>query len=209
MDRLHALLSDDFPDFISPGSPARHARHQYNYAVFPSSPLGSVVDQNSMPWMNLSSSDTFHYSSFNHESNHESITLDMSVPSAWDTMNAVRDTPMFQLQSPTTPNFVQPILTNDSETLNILNKCVVIVDSPPALSEKKEEFPQRTKRRIRQSKKVCENCATEESPAWRRDTQGRLLCNACGLYFKLHHQDREFRLNDGEVKVIRRSVQKE
>lgn len=33
---------------------------------------------------------------------------------------------------------------------------------------------------------VCDNCFTTSTPLWRKTSEGRLLCNACGLFFKLH-----------------------
>lgn len=32
----------------------------------------------------------------------------------------------------------------------------------------------------------CANCETTTTTAWRRDQRGRLVCNACGLYYRLH-----------------------
>jgi hypothetical protein len=33
--------------------------------------------------------------------------------------------------------------------------------------------------------KICSNCNTTSSPAWRRGQKKELLCNGCGLYFVL------------------------
>ena len=32
----------------------------------------------------------------------------------------------------------------------------------------------------------CANCSTNTTTLWRRNNQGEPVCNACGLYFKLH-----------------------
>lgn len=33
---------------------------------------------------------------------------------------------------------------------------------------------------------LCANCGTNVTTMWRRNAEGDPVCNACGLYFKLH-----------------------
>ncbi|KAI8351117.1 hypothetical protein B0O80DRAFT_376751, partial [Mortierella sp. GBAus27b] len=48
---------------------------------------------------------------------------------------------------------------------------------------------------------MCNNCKTTLTPLWRKDDAGEILCNACGLYYKLHHIHRPISLKRN---VIRR-----
>ncbi|TPX59284.1 hypothetical protein CcCBS67573_g09099 [Chytriomyces confervae] len=48
---------------------------------------------------------------------------------------------------------------------------------------------------------VCVNCETTSTPLWRRDDYGRPICNACGLYYRLHGVNR---IVTGKATVIRR-----
>ncbi|CAD5220276.1 unnamed protein product [Bursaphelenchus okinawaensis] len=36
----------------------------------------------------------------------------------------------------------------------------------------------------------CVNCNTDKTTLWRRNSNQQPVCNACGLYYKLHNQDR-------------------
>lgn len=53
--------------------------------------------------------------------------------------------------------------------------------------------------------RVCTNCSTTNTPSWRRSKDGRLLlCNACGLYAKLHGRPRPFSKSiDGRTKALK------
>ncbi|KAF9428515.1 hypothetical protein BGZ94_002096 [Podila epigama] len=53
---------------------------------------------------------------------------------------------------------------------------------------------------------ICSNCQTTMTPLWRKDDTGGILCNACGLYYKLHHIHRPISL---KRKIIRRRTRYE
>ncbi|KAI7879112.1 hypothetical protein K492DRAFT_208523 [Lichtheimia hyalospora FSU 10163] len=52
---------------------------------------------------------------------------------------------------------------------------------------------------------VCTNCATTTTPLWRRNPEGQPLCNACGLFLKLHGVVRPLSLKTDVIKKRNRS----
>lgn len=46
----------------------------------------------------------------------------------------------------------------------------------------------------------CSNCGTTKTPLWRRDPQGNTLCNACGLFQKLHGTMRPLSLKSDVIR---------
>ncbi|EPQ26383.1 uncharacterized protein PFL1_06031 [Pseudozyma flocculosa PF-1] len=52
---------------------------------------------------------------------------------------------------------------------------------------------------------VCSNCQTTKTPLWRRDPEGLPLCNACGLFLKLHGVVRPLSLKKDVIKKRNRA----
>lgn len=47
---------------------------------------------------------------------------------------------------------------------------------------------------------TCTNCATQNTPLWRRNPEGHSLCNACGLFLKLHGAVRPLAMKTDVIK---------
>lgn len=54
--------------------------------------------------------------------------------------------------------------------------------------------------------RVCANCKVTKTPSWRKSPNGNnILCNACGLYMKLHGVARPFSTNhEGKTKAVKK-----
>ncbi|KAF7721749.1 putative electron transfer flavoprotein subunit [Apophysomyces ossiformis] len=51
---------------------------------------------------------------------------------------------------------------------------------------------------------VCANCRTSTTPLWRRDEANNTICNACGLYYKLHNVHRPVSMKRSIIKRRKR-----
>ncbi|KAJ1652556.1 GATA type transcriptional activator of nitrogen-regulated proteins [Dispira simplex] len=51
----------------------------------------------------------------------------------------------------------------------------------------------------------CFNCNTGHTPLWRRDVDGNTICNACGLYYRLHNAHRPIHMKRSVIKRRKRA----
>ncbi|RWS02651.1 GATA-binding factor 5-A-like protein, partial [Dinothrombium tinctorium] len=50
----------------------------------------------------------------------------------------------------------------------------------------------------------CSNCGTTTTTLWRRNNEGDPVCNACGLYFKLHNVNRPLAMRKEGIQTRKR-----
>ncbi|CAK5128369.1 unnamed protein product [Meloidogyne enterolobii] len=53
---------------------------------------------------------------------------------------------------------------------------------------------------------ICSNCNTTITTLWRRNHNGEPVCNACGLYYKLHHIARPLTMKKQTVQTRQKII---
>lgn len=51
---------------------------------------------------------------------------------------------------------------------------------------------------------ICSNCETQTTSLWRRNHRGESVCNACGLYYKLHQVERPKAMKKDTIQTRKR-----
>uniref|UniRef100_A0A673X4S5 Siderophore biosynthesis regulatory protein URBS1-like n=1 Tax=Salmo trutta TaxID=8032 RepID=A0A673X4S5_SALTR len=67
----------------------------------------------------------------------------------------------------------------------------------------------RPKKRLMSSKRAgthCSNCQTSTTTLWRRNDSGKTVCNACGLYYKLHNINRPLTMKKEGIQTRNRKA---
>ncbi|KAF7336052.1 Glycoside hydrolase family 76 protein [Mycena sanguinolenta] len=90
-----------------------------------------------------------------------------------------------------------------SETLETIRNAT----SKPDLPERKQSASSQAGQsgEEREVPTLCTNCQTTNTPLWRRDPEGQPLCNACGLFYKLHGVVRPLSLKTDVIKKRNRA----
>lgn len=91
------------------------------------------------------------------------------------------------------------ITTPSNTPKSPIQQQATILPSPP--NEPQSSLTEPT---IIESGQECANCHQTQTPLWRKNERGEPVCNACGLYAKLHHRDRPAEMRKTTIQRRRR-----
>merc|ERR1712117_482751 len=66
--------------------------------------------------------------------------------------------------------------------------------------------PKRRLSSARREGTSCANCKTTTTTLWRRNQNGEPVCNACGLYYKLHNVERPLTMKKDGIQTRNRKL---
>lgn len=176
------------------------------------SPAASVISNDSVLDLNLNTIDNSAFEPLQmYNFFDDSDFLLPSAPSETDSPRSMRSPPSVPSHSnlnSTTNSTVNskansPMMKSRSQVQ--LNKDSYISKSniprrkrPTVPTQQVPKIPKQTK--VKSEGLYCSNCNTTTTPLWRRDDEGNALCNACGLFHKLHGMKRPLKLKTDVIK---------
>ncbi|KAH0546365.1 GATA-type transcription factor sreA-like isoform X1 [Cotesia glomerata] len=72
------------------------------------------------------------------------------------------------------------------------------------IDEQRQSFDQQASNMTKKVDMSCTNCGTMTTTIWRRNMKGEMVCNACGLYYKLHGVNRPVTMRRDTIHTRRR-----
>ncbi|GAN08945.1 erythroid transcription factor [Mucor ambiguus] len=89
-------------------------------------------------------------------------------------------------------------VSNTATSSPAVSNATILPPSPPT-----EQATEPTSTML-ESGQECANCHQTQTPLWRKNERGEPVCNACGLYAKLHHRDRPAEMRKTTIQRRRR-----
>ncbi|CAD5229345.1 unnamed protein product [Bursaphelenchus okinawaensis] len=100
------------------------------------------------------------------------------------------------------PNSAFKMYTQSNDNKSVISaNAQLAVSNAQKQKQKKTPFQQVSQRR---QGLVCTNCKGSSTTLWRRNHKGEPVCNACGLYYKLHQVDRPISMKKEGVQTRKR-----
>ncbi|KAL7331983.1 hypothetical protein PS15p_204095 [Mucor circinelloides] len=103
------------------------------------------------------------------------------------------------------PKHLKPITGGKKHESNGSMEDVATEDQKDYTEKQASQQQQQQQTSSTESHTVCSNCGTIKTPLWRRDIEGAPLCNACGLYLKLHNEKRPLSMKTDVIKKRQRT----
>ncbi|XP_055609085.1 box A-binding factor-like [Uranotaenia lowii] len=103
-----------------------------------------------------------------------------------------------------------PLWRRDNVGHTLCNACALFnrqnpgSNRPPNRSQKSKQPPKQPVPGNRRTGVSCANCQTVTTTLWRRNNRGEPVCNACGLYHKLHNVDRPLTMKKDGIQTRKR-----
>ncbi|XP_062554805.1 transcription factor GATA-3-like isoform X2 [Armigeres subalbatus] len=103
-----------------------------------------------------------------------------------------------------------PLWRRDPVGHTLCNACALYnrqnpgTNRPPNRSHKAKQPPKTPVPGNRRTGVICANCQTTTTTLWRRNNRGEPVCNACGLYHKLHNVDRPLTMKKDGIQTRKR-----
>ncbi|CAJ0750334.1 15715_t:CDS:2 [Entrophospora sp. SA101] len=167
--------------------------------IIPSSITGSCDDNNNNPKRQSSISIVKNSNSPITSPNLPDTIISPQRSSSRSSTHPQLNTNLIKASSSTPTSPISPISPITSTTLTTSPKSMPLsIDNKDGssnnLSSSKNSIPT-----------TCTNCLTQTTPLWRRNPEGQPLCNACGLFLKLHGVVRPLSLKTDVIKKRNRN----
>ncbi|CAO3702275.1 unnamed protein product [Rhizopus stolonifer] len=202
MSEEREFMIDNIPEYKAMKRRAPNEEYFMNSMIIP-----SLEEELNQPYFSQSMPSYFTQSNQNRSLLNDSVS------------NSAYHSPVLGPSTPT-GEVINPGSLSFEEILNVYyrdNQPSPIVSSSHSTSsynsDEPVDLPKRTK--TKRNKKAtrpqdnsgthCSNCQTTTTPLWRRNPEGLPLCNACGLFFKLHGSVRPLSLKTDVIKKRNRN----